>query len=321
MSFTSTSTVTSSTTSSTSSSSTTVDLDPCWVYFLADGGERTNRREVAHLLRQVRNIADNITFWRNVEDMEEALEVRLGGRIVLPELTSSLDLTEVSFASLRNSLLLGMHLFVHGDGEGLGVELLNRLGNWSVGSSSRVSWWSWPQLQMGEGFSFQSLAPAILEVQNAVFGVPESSLPVGVDGLYSDRFGQSVAWTIPFGQGRLSYVGFDYFARDQKGYYPGWTELLEAGLSCSENSNSNSSSNASTSPPPSVPELTCGSQAVGSTVGRPHRLGGPSGDAQHSFCFENDDWAEVQFSTCDSSFDTWLLAIHRHDFTSLDRFP
>ena len=206
------------TTATATTSTQTIDDDACQVYMLNDPEIVDADQEGTNLLTEMQKFSDSVVVLHSTHDLASFLgRGWLSGRqLVVPEqergsLSSALGSHYLSL--LAEQIQEGLHLVVH-----TSVSLIVQLTGWNVRTTSCDS--SAAKDLLGGGFG---QGPSSLHVVNRVLCVSRDSLPSLVDGVYGSS--RVYAWTAPFGNGRITYMGADYFQ-----VLPEWPELLESSL-------------------------------------------------------------------------------------------
>ena len=273
----------------------------CPVYMLNDPWIVDASQEGTNLLTEIRSFADSVIVLDSTSDLVALLGngTLVGGQLVVPEqewgsLSSALG--SQSRSLLAQHIEAGLHLVVHSS-----VDLIMQITGWSLWTTSCSG--SAPQDLWGGGFG---QGPGSLPNANLVTCVQRSSLPSSTDGVYGTSM--VYAWTAPYGSGRITYMGADYFE-----VRPEWPELLESSLGARCYSGNTTTVTRTTVVTTTLTTATvtvtslpveCGSVLHGSNVGQPNTIGSAAGDVWHMFC--PTAAGTVEISTCGSDYDTFL---------------
>ena len=276
----------------------------CPVYMLNDPWIVDASQEGTNLLTEIRRFADSVIVLDSTSDLVALLgnSTLAGGQLVVPEqewgsLSSALG--SQSRSLLAQHIEAGLHLVVHSS-----VELIMQITGWSLWTTSCSAGSSAPQDLRGGGFG---QGPGSLPSANLVACVPRSSSPSSMDGAYGTMH-MLYAWTAPYGSGRITYMGADYFE-----VRPEWPELLESSLGARCYSGNTTTVTRTTVVTTTLTTATvtvtpliveCGSVLYGSNVGQPNTIGSAAGDVWHMFC--PTAAGTVEISTCGSDYDTFL---------------
>ena len=274
----------------------------CPVYMLNDPWIVDVGQEGTNLLTEIRSFADSVIVLDSTSDLVALLGngTLTGGQLVVPEqeggsLSSALG--SQSRSLLAQHIEGGLHLVVHSS-----VDLIMQITGWSVWTTS-CSGSSASQDLWGGGFG---QGPGSLPNANLVTCVSRSSLPSSMDGAYGTSM--VYAWTAPYGSGRITYMGADYFQ-----VLPEWPELLESALGARCHTGNTTTVTRTTVVTTTLTTATvtmtslpveCGSVLHGSNVGQPNTIGSAAGDVWHMFC--PTAAGTVEISTCGSDYDTFL---------------
>ena len=241
-----------------------------------------------------------LTVWGSIAEMQSSLQDGLvSGQVIVPRWFLTAERSESELLTLLNSSIKnhGIHLVIH-----LRLDLLRNLTGWSL-DATKCSLTSPVQLA-GGGFA---KGPKNLEVETQESGsrcAIRSLLPATVDGLYGTY--AAVAWTSPYGKGRITYFGADYFALNQ-----GFKKLLQSSIRQNCDPITSITNTATTTTTTTVVLVECGSIVNGSIV---PGMTLKAQSARHTFCTpgqggSNGSLWQVLFSTCGSSFDTALSVL------------
>eukprot|EP00438_Fugacium_kawagutii_P033653 Skav204050 [mRNA] locus=scaffold3:265777:267438:- [translate_table: standard] len=247
------------------------------------------------LMPELRPFSGPVTVWGEDGDMERAFQdgLLLTGKVSQVILTAELDFDDWSPAlvenlnrSIRDN---GTHLVVHQQ-----LQVLRALTQKDLSESFFCRS---PQLQQLTG-GFAHGPDSLSRNERCV---RRESLPETVDGFYGSY--DNLAWTTPYGKGRITYFGFPYSAVDGP---PDFRKLLESSIS--ENCRAVGTGNSAVTFPPNAsndtaPPLVCGAIVTG--VVKEGSTAANSYLARHTFCTPA-DVGEILFSTCGSSFDAGL---------------
>ena len=249
------------------------------------------------LMPELRPFSGPVTVWGEDRDMERAFQdgLLVTGKVSQVILTPELDFGDWSPALVENLNRSirenGTHLVVHQQ-----LQVLRALTQRDLELSGSFFCRS-PQLQqLTGGFAH---GPDSLSRRGRC--VRRESLPETVDGFYGSY--DSIAWTTPYGKGRITYFGFPYSPEG-----PDFRKLLESSIS--ENCRAVGTGSAVSFPPnasnDTAPPLVCGGIVTG--VVEEGSTAADSYLARHTFCTpaQTGDVGEILFSTCGSSFDAGL---------------